>query len=82
METSGFSDTQLQVREAIAKICSDFPDVSIPSSNPGVNILIFDCRITGQLVMSRGNIPMNCTPLYPRMVGLALPYQKILADLD
>lgn len=28
METSGFSDTQLQVREAIAKICSNFPDVS------------------------------------------------------
>jgi acyl-CoA dehydrogenase len=27
METSGFSDTQLQVREAIAKICSNFPDV-------------------------------------------------------
>ncbi|KAH8597113.1 acyl-CoA dehydrogenase fadE12 [Bisporella sp. PMI_857] len=26
METSGFSDTQLQVREAIAKICSNFPD--------------------------------------------------------
>lgn len=29
METSGFSDTQLQVREAIAKICSKFPDVSV-----------------------------------------------------
>ena len=28
METSGFSDTQLEVREAIAKICSNFPDVS------------------------------------------------------
>ena len=28
METSGFSDTQLQVREAVAKICSNFPDVS------------------------------------------------------
>lgn len=28
METSGFSDTQLQVREAIAKICSKYPDVS------------------------------------------------------
>ena len=28
METSGFSDTQLQVREAIGKICSNFPDVS------------------------------------------------------
>jgi hypothetical protein len=27
METSGFTDTQLQVREAIAKICEDFPDV-------------------------------------------------------
>ncbi|RDL33817.1 uncharacterized protein BP5553_08185 [Venustampulla echinocandica] len=26
METSGFSDTQLQVREAIGKICSNFPD--------------------------------------------------------
>jgi acyl-CoA dehydrogenase len=27
METSGFSDTQLEVREAIAKICSRYPDV-------------------------------------------------------
>lgn len=27
METSGFSDTQLEVREAIAKICSKYPDV-------------------------------------------------------
>merc|ERR1711939_635706 len=26
METSGFSDTQLQVREAISKICSKYPD--------------------------------------------------------
>jgi len=26
METSGFSDTQLTVRDAIAKICSNFPD--------------------------------------------------------
>jgi len=26
METSGFSDTQLQVREAIGKICSNFSD--------------------------------------------------------
>ncbi|EDN97024.1 hypothetical protein SS1G_01952 [Sclerotinia sclerotiorum 1980 UF-70] len=26
METSGFSDTQLEVREAIAKICSKYPD--------------------------------------------------------
>jgi len=28
METSGFSDTQLEVREAIFKICSNFSDVS------------------------------------------------------
>lgn len=28
MEISGFSDTQLQVRDAISKICSNFPDVS------------------------------------------------------
>jgi acyl-CoA dehydrogenase len=27
METSGFSDTQLEVREAISKICTNFPDV-------------------------------------------------------
>lgn len=33
METSGFSDTQLQVREAIAKICSNFPDVSSDDSD-------------------------------------------------
>ena len=34
METSGFSDTQLQVREAIAKICSNFPDVSSELRTP------------------------------------------------
>lgn len=28
MEMSGFSETQLQVREAVGKICEDFPDVS------------------------------------------------------
>lgn len=33
METSGFSDTQLDVREAIAKICSKYPDVSYSGSN-------------------------------------------------
>lgn len=33
METSGFSDTQLQVREAISKICSKYPDVSIYLEN-------------------------------------------------
>lgn len=33
METSGFLDTQLQVRESVAKICSDFPDV-IPPDPP------------------------------------------------
>jgi hypothetical protein len=27
MEMSGFSETQLQVREAVGKICEDFPDV-------------------------------------------------------
>ena len=27
METSCFSETQLTVRDAIAKICSNFPDV-------------------------------------------------------
>jgi hypothetical protein len=31
MEMSGFSETQLQVREAVGKICEDFPDVSMPS---------------------------------------------------
>lgn len=30
METSGFSDMQLEVREAITKICSKYPDVRIP----------------------------------------------------
>jgi acyl-CoA dehydrogenase len=39
METSGFSDTQLQVREAIGKICSNFPDVSSEAyhSEPGID---------------------------------------------
>ena len=27
MQTQGFSETQLTVREAIFKICSNFPDV-------------------------------------------------------
>ena len=33
METSGFSDTQLQVREAISKICSKYPNVSSDLEN-------------------------------------------------
>jgi hypothetical protein len=30
METSGFSETQLQVREAVGRVCEGFTDVSIP----------------------------------------------------
>jgi len=29
MEMSGFSETQVQVREAVGKICEDFPEVGI-----------------------------------------------------
>ncbi len=29
MEMSGFSETQMQVRDAVSKICGRFPDVSI-----------------------------------------------------
>jgi hypothetical protein len=29
MEMSGFSETQLQVREAVSKICEKYPDVRL-----------------------------------------------------
>lgn len=28
MEMSGFSETQLEVREAVGRVCEEFPDVS------------------------------------------------------
>jgi hypothetical protein len=76
METSGFSDTQLDVRDAIAKVCSNFPDVSWDSCIREAFVEYFYCRNIGHSMMSQENIPMNCTQLWQKMVGLGLPFQK------
>jgi hypothetical protein len=41
---SGFSETQLQVREAVGKICEDFPDVSVHAL---ISLIIF-CPFVSQ----------------------------------
>src|ERR1700710_2291708 len=81
METSGFSDTQLQVREAIAKICSNFPDVSSNDCdfNDGF-VEKFSFRNIGQPMMNQGNILMNYMLPLRKMGGLALHFLRILVE--
>jgi len=67
METSGFSDTQMQVREAIAKICSNFPDVS--AWIQWTRIHVEYSRNTGQNMMSLENIHMNYILHWQKMDG-------------
>jgi hypothetical protein len=86
METSGFSDTQLQVREAIAKICSNFPDVSsgywLFTYEQGLKLVFFFFfRNIGLHMMSRESILMNYIEHYPKMVGLVLLFPKSLEGL-
>jgi hypothetical protein len=52
MEMSGFSETQLQVREAVGKICEDFPDVGCLvsfASLSWVSLRICALRLVDQL---------------------------------
>lgn len=82
METSGFSDTQLQVREAIAKICSNFPDVSLGywpfMCEQGLKLVF---RNIGLHMMNRESILMNYIEHYQKMVGLVLLFRKSLEGL-
>jgi hypothetical protein len=84
MELSCFSEEQLTVRDAIGKICSNFPDVCM---SPWILQLRFAVcvspwsRNTGPSVMSRANIPMSFTLPYPRMVGLGSRYPKSWEEL-
>ena len=79
METSGFSDTQLQVREAVAKICSNFPDVCALAVDE--HAFLKHNRNTGQHTMSLGSILMNFTLLLQSMAGLALLSRRISEEL-
>ena len=81
METSGFSEIQLSVREAIAKICSNFPDVSRKRQDRKISFKTW-YRSTGRLVMNRESILMSYIELCRKMDGLALRYLRILVDLD
>jgi len=81
METSGFSEIQLSVREAIAKICSNFPDVSRKRQDRKLSLKTW-YRITGRLMMNRESILMSYIELCRKMDGLALHYLRILVDLD
>jgi hypothetical protein len=81
METSGFSDTQLQVREAIGKICTNFPDVSRYQILEWNELLKTTQRNTGRHMMSLESTLMNYMLLCLKMVGLGLLYPKTLEDL-
>lgn len=79
METSGFTETQLQVREAVAKICSNFPDVCVLAVNK--HAFLTQNRNTGQHMMNPENTLMNFTLLSQSMAGLALLSQRISEGL-
>jgi hypothetical protein len=58
METSGFTAEQLDVREAVSKICSKYPDVGtviLRESSP-----LTPSRNTGLYVTKQENIRMSC----------------------
>lgn len=77
METSGFTEEQLTVREAIQKICSNFPDVRPGSSLKPDEALIVETRNIGLNMMKMPSIRTSSTLLCPRMDGLGLPFLKI-----
>jgi len=81
METSGFSDTQLQVREAVGKICSNFPDAS---HSPRIHTFksITGNRNTGPNMMNSASILMSFMRPLLRMDGLALLCKKNLVEPD
>lgn len=79
MEMSGFTEEQLTVREAIQKICSNFPNVCLDSGDfHHLTRVLTSFRTTGRSMIRRGSILMSCTQLCRRMVGLELLCQKIL----
>lgn len=57
MEMSGFTAEQLDVREAVSKICSNYPDVCLTGSGEYHHQLTMT-RNTGRSMMSPENIPM------------------------
>lgn len=82
METSGFTDTQLQVRDAIAKICSNFPEVMFPICRLLIPSNSVYSRNTGLSTTILANILMNFTLLWPKMAGLELLSRKSLVVQD
>lgn len=69
MDTSNLTSTQLEVREAIQKICSDFPDVRLPYSPSVHSFANSKSRTIGLPAMSTKSIPVNFTPPLQKMAG-------------
>jgi hypothetical protein len=75
MEMSGFTPEQLDVRTAISKICSKYPNVRM------VCTLLFVLELTiarniGHSMMNLASILTTCTPISLQMVGLGSLYLK------
>ena len=78
METSGFSEEQLTVRDAIFKICENFPDVGVFSrARSIVTVRLRERRDIGLNEMKPRNILMSSMQPWQKMVGLALLYQNL-----
>lgn len=75
METSGFTEEQLSVREAVQKICSNFSDVmprAISDYPPEEHRLMLVSRTIGSNTTRLRHIHMSCTLPWLKTVGLAL----------
>lgn len=59
MEMSGFSETHVQVREAVGKICEDFPDVS---SFLALFVFFFFCFFLR--LLSESGPPLNLAVMF------------------
>lgn len=82
MDTSIFTENQLMVKDAISKICSQFPDVRRFNGRGTMSQseLISSDRNTGLNVMRPGSIPMNSMPSWPRLGGLGLLCRRSLEE--
>jgi hypothetical protein len=83
METSGFSETQLEVRRAIAKICEKFPEASRSWQpwHPNYS-LTMSCRNIGLSATRQEHILANYMLHLQRTDGLGSRYPPILVVED
>jgi hypothetical protein len=79
MEVSGFTQGQLDVREAVSKICSQYPDVGTPC--PSFANPIDPDRNIGWNGITPESIRTNYIEISQETGGLALHYPKSLEEL-